>query len=463
MFNQSFEKFRPQLHFSAHHWINDPNGLIYVNGVYHVFYQCDPDGLVHGTMHWGHASTTDFVRWKHHDIALFPDQNGACWSGSAVRTKDGDVKLLYTSHLVDENGRDFQQQWLVHADEFMAKFEKERTNPVIMNNGLACFRDPKVFWHEGTGRWIMALSHGENMGHSVGFHSSTDLVNWRFESVFGEDHGRHGDGSWECPDLLQLRAPDGTQHWVLVVGIGNQAYGAGSGTMYFIGQFDGREFTNANPPEAELWLDYGRDYYAVQSFFGIHQEEPLVLAWANNWKYAQHPVTTSFNGLLSLPRHLKLIETSQGLRLGAHVPEQMKSAFPQISLSDLPTHPSTGVFRLYGSVSLSVGETKALTLFGDLVPQFEFACNTDGSVTLRQRRAPMEGRTEFEHDYCIALGEMSAFDLEVFVDNGVVELNVHDLIWSTNVYYPDQLAGRIQFGAASNDTELEAYPCLQAP
>jgi fructan beta-fructosidase len=449
MFDHRPEKFRPQVHFSANSWINDPNGLIYVDGVYHVFYQCDPNAFVQGTMHWGHASTTDLVTWKQHEIALFPDENGSCFSGSAVQTKEGHVKLIYTSHIVDEDGRDFQQQSLVHADTTLTRFDKDPRNPVIKNNGLGCFRDPKVFWHEETSRWIMALSHGESVGQSIGFHSSPDLVHWTFESAFGDKDGRHGDGPWECPDLFPLAASDGSKHWVLVVGIGDPAYGAGSGTMYFIGQFDGRTFTNSNPPNVELWLDFGRDFYAAQSFFGVHRDAPLVLAWANNWKYAQKPVTKGFTGLLSLPRHLKLVNTPDGLRLGSYAPATVQNAFPQISLFDLPKEPSSGVFRLHGNLPLSEGETAALTLFGEAVPQFEFTRGDDGVVSLHQRRGPMEGSPEFEHDYSIPIGAVRDLVLEVFVDNGVVELNVNDLIWTTNIYYPEKPAGQIRFEGTS--------------
>ncbi|MFS8146216.1 glycoside hydrolase family 32 protein [Rhizobium sp. BR 249] len=438
------EKFRPKLHLTAKYgWINDPNGLICVDGVYHAFYQHDPNSIRHGPMHWGHASSRDLVNWIQHEVALFPDENGTCFSGCAVETEEGQIKLIYTSHRFDEAGRDFQQQSLVHADRSLSKFEKEPSNPVIKNSGLGCFRDPKVFWHGESGRWIMALAHGATVGQSIGFHSSVDLNNWTFESEFGNEDGRHGSGPWECPDLLPMVAPDGSKHWILVAGIGDEAYAPGSGTMYFIGQFDGKTFTNSNPRETELWLDYGRDYYAAQSFFGAHKDAPLALAWSNNWKYSQQTPMEEFSGLMSLPRHLRLVETPDGLRLGSFVPDAVSGAFPTIDLSSGQAQPPSGTYRLEKTVSLAPGSQVALSLFSADRPQFTFLRDENGRTRIRQVRDAYGDMNEFAHDYDIEAGDLGTFTLEVFVDNGLVELNLDKIIWTTNVYYPDTPGGAV--------------------
>ncbi|OWV87630.1 hypothetical protein ATY78_03785 [Rhizobium sp. R635] len=417
--------------------------MICVDGVYHAFYQHDPNSIRHGPMHWGHASSRDLVNWIQHEVALFPDENGTCFSGCAVETEEGQIKLIYTSHRFDEAGRDFQQQSLVHADRSLSKFEKEPSNPVIKNSGLGCFRDPKVFWHGESGRWIMALAHGETVGQSIGFHSSVDLNNWTFESEFGNEDGRHGSGPWECPDLLPMVAPDGSKHWILVAGIGDEAYAPGSGTMYFIGQFDGKTFTNSNPRETELWLDYGRDYYAAQSFFGAHKDAPLSLAWSNNWKYSQQTPMEEFSGLMSLPRHLRLVETPDGLRLGSFVPDAVSGAFPTIDLSSGQAQPASGTYHLEKTVSLAPGSQVALSLFSADRPQFTFLRDENGRTRIRQVRDAYGDMNEFAHDYDIEAGDLGTFTLEVFVDNGLVELNLDKIIWTTNVYYPDTPGGAV--------------------
>lgn len=188
---------------------------------------------------------------------------GTCFSGSTVETADGQLKLFYTAHrrIYDE---DYQVPCLVHADRSLSNFHHDERNPVLDNPGLPCFRDPKVIWHEPSQRWIMVITHGQ----SIGFYSSPDLSEWTHESDFGIGHGRHSDGPWECPDLFAMTGPDGAEHWILLVGIGSGGYAAGSGTQYFVGRFDGSAFVNDNRPGTTLWLDYGRDFYAAQTFFG---------------------------------------------------------------------------------------------------------------------------------------------------------------------------------------------------
>lgn len=201
------EPYRPALHFSPRAgWMNDPNGLIQIGGVWHLFYQHEPHSTVHGPMHWGHASSRDLTNWTEHPIALYPDALGTCFSGSAIETATGEIKLFYTAHRTLPDGSDFQVQCVVHTDRNLALFTPDQHNPVIDNPGLAAFRDPKALWHEQSGRWIMVLTHGQ----SVGIYSSVDLANWRFESTFGEADGKHGKGPWECPDLLPLPTPDGS-------------------------------------------------------------------------------------------------------------------------------------------------------------------------------------------------------------------------------------------------------------
>lgn len=427
--------------------MNDPNGLMHIDGVWHAFYQHDPGSTLQWSMHWGHATSTDLAHWQEQAVALYPDELGTCFSGSAIETPEGEVKLFYTAHQRID-GRDFQTQCLVHADRGLTTFTREAANPVIPNPGLEAFRDPKVFWHEGTGRWVMVLTHGQ----SVGIHSSGDLRDWRLESTFGEGHGRHSDGPWECPDLFPLTAPDGREHWVLVVGIGSGAYGGGSGTQYFIGAFDGKNFTNGNAPDVELWLDYGRDFYAAQSFVGTEPGQPVVLAWASNWLYARETPTRAFRGALSLPRCLRLVETDLGLRLAASVPEQVASQFDHFRLSDAPLVPRTGTYRLSGTIRLRLAHSSEIALFGESAPQIVFKRGTDGHTALWLHREPMAGLPDFGHSYEVPIGTSQEIDLDLFVDNGIVELALNSgRVWVTNVNFPADVAGRITQRARAVD------------
>lgn len=427
------ETYRPNLHFSPRAgWMNDPNGLIRVDGVWHLFFQHDPHSTRHGPMHWGHATSTDLLYWQEQPVALAPTALGTCFSGSAVETAAGEVKLFYTAHSRTAAGEDFQVQCLVHADFAQNRFTADPGNPVVDNPGLGVFRDPKVIWHEPSQRWIMLVTEGQ----SIGFYGSSDLRQWTYLSSFGRGHGRHSAGPWECPDLFALAAPGGETVWVLVVGLNPGGYASGSGTQYFLGQFDGASFTNANAPETELWLDYGRDYYAAQTFFergGI--ERPTAIAWASNWLYARETPTRAFRGVMSLPRELRLIDTLGGLRLGAQVPLSVQRA---IAESQLP-----GTSRHDIPIHLEVGEDLAISLFGEEKPHFVVGRTSHVSAHIRTMRAAVTGMEAFAHDYVVELdwpADGSAC-LSLFIDRGLVELCAADgTVWITNLHYPDDPA-----------------------
>lgn len=422
------EKYRPKLHFSpARGWMNDPNGMLHVDGTYHLFFQHDPDSTKHGPMHWGHASSTDLVNWQEHPIALYPDAEGTCFSGSAVETDAGELKLFYTAHQRDADGQDFQRQMLVHANRALDTFEREPSNPIVDNPGLVCFRDPKVVWDERSGRWIMVITHGQ----TIGFYASSDLVAWDHLSEFGEGQGKHGPGPWECPDLIRLVAPDGQAHWVLIVSIGADAMGPGTGVQYFIGYFDGQRFINANAPDCVLWLDSGRDNYATQTFFSRSGGAPIAMSWSGNGIYAQHTPTEAFRGVMTLPRALSLVETADGLRVAAHLPDSVAARFGE-GLVD-------GVGRIVMRFDLPVGETEALTLFGEDEPQYIIRRTTEDLGTIRTIRGERPGMRKYEHDYEIPVPwSAGGLDVTLYIDRGFVEMAAASgQVWVTNLFYPD--------------------------
>lgn len=322
------EPYRPQFHFSPPtSWMNDPNGLVYTDGEYHLFYQYYPDSTVWGPMHWGHAVSPDLVHWQHLPIALAPDSLGYIFSGSAVvdrRNTAGfqtgealPVVAIFTQHdpVGAAAGRDdFQTQGLAYSNDLGRSWTVFADNPVLPNPGMRDFRDPKVRWHEETQRWVMALAAGDH----IRFYGSPDLKAWRYLSSFGADAGAHG-GVWECPDLFPLTAPDGRARWVLLVSINPGAPNGGSGTQYFIGAFDGTTFTSENPPETPLWLDWGRDNYAGVTWSDVPEADGrrLFIGWNSNWNYGQQVPTAPWRSAMTLPRSLSLIETEQGLRVAS--------------------------------------------------------------------------------------------------------------------------------------------------
>ena len=299
------EQYRPQIHYTpAKNWVNDPNGMVYLNGTYHLFYQYNPSGNDWGNMSWGHATSTDLVHWTEKPVALTADNLGDIFSGSAVVDKDNTagfgknaIVAIYTS------SGDHQQQSIAYSTDGGETFKKYEGNPVIKNTELADFRDPKVFWHEESKQWIMSLALGWQYG--IQFWGSKDLKNWSQLGTFSTGVSRCNRGQWECPDLIQLDY-NGTKKWVLVVSVNPGGPTIGSGTMYFVGDFDGRNFT-ADNLDYPLWLDYGADNYAGVTWSNT-TDRALFIGWMNNWQYAGASPVSPWRSANTLPRELSLKE-----------------------------------------------------------------------------------------------------------------------------------------------------------
>jgi len=306
------EPFRPQFHFTPHHnWMNDPNGLVYYKGEYHLFYQYNPMGNTWGHMSWGHAVSSDLVHWTPLPLAIPEDEKNMIFSGSCVVDKNNSshfaekpnqvpLVAVYTAHIIPDKSKidDYQQnQHIAYSLDDGRTWKKYEGNPVLDLNKKD-FRDPKVFWYGPTKKWIMAtvLPHE----HLVQFHSSVDLKSWTHESDFGPA----GDTNdiWECPDLLQVpvNGQPGKSKWVLI--------NSQQTTMqYFVGDFNGTRFQNENPSDTILRPDYGPDFYAAVTYNNLPAgHDPVLLGWANNWKYGQAIPTSPWRSAMSLPRTLRL-------------------------------------------------------------------------------------------------------------------------------------------------------------
>lgn len=310
--------YRPAYHFTPPAmWLNDPNGLVYYAGEYHIFYQYHPHSTVWGPMHWGHAVSKDLVNWQHLPIALHPDDHGLIFSGSAVIDwsntagfgKEALIAIFtYNNYTYDDKNR-VEDQNIAYSTDRGRTWTKYAGNPVVSHPGnLTDFRDPKVFWHED--HWVMALAAGDR----VLFYSSSDLKHWEPSGSFGGGYGST-DGVWETPDLFQLPVSGSDSRWVLTVGVGSGAYAGGSGTQYFIGNFDGKTFTSLHPKETVLWMDYGADFYAPQSWNNEPNERRIVVGWMSNWQYARETPTETWRGMFNIPRELSLANTADGPRL----------------------------------------------------------------------------------------------------------------------------------------------------
>lgn len=325
-FTEDELKYRPLFHFTPkNNWMNDPNGMFYLNGKYHLYFQHYPDDNVWGPMHWGHAISEDLINFEEQPIALYPDEIGLIFSGSAVVdynntsgfSKDGKVPVvaIYTYHNMEGEKKgdiDFQTQGIAYSLDEGMTWTKYSENPVIKNPGIKDFRDPKVFWDNHNSKWIMSLA----AGNKIMIYSSSNLKEWKFESEFGEDNGDHG-GVWECPDLFPVKVKDSEEYkWALLVSINPSGPNGGSATQYFIGDFDGHEFTIDDKFSKQLdenksvWLDYGRDNYAGVTWSNISDTDgrKLFIGWMSNWDYARDVPTYKWRSTMTVPRELNLIK-----------------------------------------------------------------------------------------------------------------------------------------------------------
>ena len=303
------EKYRPLFHFTPKTaWMNDPNGLVYKDGVYHMYYQHNPYGCKGGNLHWGHASSRNLVDWEHHDIVLYRDTLGHAFSGSSVVDHDnragfgkGAIVAFYTAHVNKRSPEEVQ--CIAYSNDGGMTFTKYEGNPVIVpHDGLNDFRDPKVFWYEPEEKWVMVLA----AYYELRFYSSKNLKDWEYTGCFGKGYGSQ-PSQFECPDLLKLPVDGGKngEKWLLILNVSPGGLFGGSATQYFIGEFDGETFHCDTPQYVSKWLDYGKDHYAAVTFANTG-DRAVSMVWMSNWRYGALVPTKQFRGAMALPRELKL-------------------------------------------------------------------------------------------------------------------------------------------------------------
>lgn len=302
---KNVEKHRPAYHHTpAYGWMNDPNGMFYKDGVWHLCFQYNPYGSQWENMTWGHSVSTDLVNWTQMPSVLEGDALGAIFSGSSVVDKNNTagfgkdaVVAFYTT------AGHSQTQSMAYSTDGGKTFTKYEMNPVITSTARD-FRDPHVFWNDEAGFWNMILAAGQEMQ----IYSSANLKDWKYESSFGHEYGSHG-GVWECPDLMKMKVR-GTdkEKWMLICNINPGGPFGGSATQYFVGQFDGHKFTCEDEPGETKWMDYGKDHYATVTFDNAPDGRRVAIAWMSNWQYANQVPTMQYRSANSIVRDLGLFE-----------------------------------------------------------------------------------------------------------------------------------------------------------
>lgn len=441
------EPYRPQFHFSPErNWTNDPCGLIYSKGEYHLFFQFNPEGDQWGHMTWGHAVSPDSVHWNEVSPAI-PEANGVMiFTGSSVQ--DGKrIASIYTGHRGPQGGQPGRQNQNLAFSEDGRTWTKFEGNPVL-DIGEEDFRDPKVFWHEPTRRWVMVVMLPKQ--YKAQFYASSDLKKWTHLSDFGPEGAT--TGIWECPDFYEVPV-DGNRkntRWVLKIGINPGHVSGGSGEQYFVGRFDGTRFVNDNPKDTILWTDYGRDCYCEFSFANAPRDRaPVAVGWMSNWQYAGKTPTAPWRGQFTIPRRLSLETTPSGIRL-VQTPAAALASLrgPRTSkLSDLKDAYEIALTADAGkrfSMSLPGGEL----IYEPASRQISFD-RTRGNVDVDAR---FPSRTAAQLD--IAAGQ--PLTLRIFVDRSSVEVFADGgRVTMTNLVYPTEAhAPALTSGAA---VKVEAW------
>lgn len=420
------EKYRPVYHHTpAWGWMNDPNGMFYKDGVWHLYFQYNPYGSQWENMTWGHSTSTDLIHWTFQGAPIEADAWGTVFSGSAVVDHNntagfgkGAVVAMYTS--AGEN----QTQSIAYSNDNGQTFTKYDGNPVLTSN-TPDYRDPHVFWNEDIKRWNMIMAEGQHMD----IYSSADLKEWKLESQFGAEYGNHG-GVWECPDLMKMKVRGTDQYkWMLLCNINPGGPFGGSATQYFVGQFDGHKFTCESAPEVTKWMDYGKDHYATVTFDNAPDGRRVAMAWMSNWQYANQVPTMQYRSANSVPRDLDLYEYQGQTYCGVTPSPELAAARPKKATKTL-TEACEMVVTLKGNATITLANDKG----EHVVMTYD-----EKSRTFAMDRTK-SGQKEFSDDFAALTvapvhGKMS--QLRLFIDRSSIEaFDADGKMAMTNLVFP---------------------------
>lgn len=417
------EKFRPIYHHTpAYGWMNDPNGMFYKDGVWHLYYQYNPYGSQWENMTWAHSTSTDLMHWENQGEVIQPDALGTIFSGNSVVDKENtagfgkDVVIaFYTS------AGNAQTQSLAYSTDNGMSFKKYANNPIITSD-VPDFRDPKVFWNDDLNQWNLILASGQQMN----IYSSKNLKDWKYESCFGEEYGNHG-GVWECPDLLKIG-----DKWVLICNINPGGPFGGSATQYFVGTFDGHKFTCESKPEVTKWMDYGKDHYATVSFSNAPNGRIVVLPWMSNWQYANQVPTQQFRSANGLPRDVSLYNYNGEEYVSVKPSPEVLNAFEQKASGRFQTASYLEVTNIKSNASIVLSNDKDeyVTMVYD---------GKNGTFSMDRTQS---GLTEFHNDFkskTIAPTNGTIKGMQIFVDRCSIEaFDIDGKVAMSNLVFPSK-------------------------
>lgn len=417
------EKFRSIYHHTpVYGWMNEPNGMFYKGGVWHLYYQYNPYGSQWENMTWAHSTSTDLIHWKNHGEVIQPDALGTIFSGSSVVDKENTagfgkdaVVAFYTS------AGAAQTQSIAYSTDNGETFKKYVNNPILTSD-VPDFRDPNVFWNEEVKQWILILAAGQQMN----IYSSKNLKDWKYESSFGEGYGNHG-GVWECPDLLKMG-----DKWVLICNINPGGPFGGSATQYFVGSFDGHKFTCESKPEVTKWMDYGKDHYATVSFSNAPDGRIVVLPWMSNWQYANQVPTQQFRSANGLPRDLGLYSYNGEDYVSVKPSPEVFAAFEKKPSGRLQSAAYIEVTNIKSNASIVLSNDK-----GERVTMVYDGKNATFSMDRTE-----SGVTDFHSDFkakTVAPTNGIIKSMQIFIDRCSIEaFDTEGKVAMTNLVFPSK-------------------------
>lgn len=417
------EKFRSIYHHTPlYGWMNDPNGMFYKDGVWHLYYQYNPYGSQWENMTWAHSTSTDLIHWKNHGEVIQPDALGTIFSGSSVVDKENTagfgkdaIVAFYTS------AGAAQTQSIAYSTDNGETFKKYANNPILTSD-VPDFRDPNVFWNEEVKHWNLILAAGQQMN----IYSSKNLKDWKFESSFGEGYGNHG-GVWECPDLLKMG-----DKWLLICNINPGGPFGGSATQYFVGSFDGHKFTCESKPEVTKWMDYGKDHYATVSFSNAPDGRIVVLPWMSNWQYANQVPTQQFRSANGLPRDLGLYSYNGEDYVSVKPSPEVFAAFEKKPSGRLQSAAYIEVTNIKSNASIVLSNDK-----GERVTMVYDGKNATFSMDRTE-----SGVTDFHSDFkakTVAPTNGVIKSMQIFIDRCSIEaFDTEGKVAMTNLVFPSK-------------------------
>ncbi|EGD33238.1 GH32 C-terminal domain-containing protein [Capnocytophaga sp. oral taxon 338] len=460
------ESYRSCYHFTPEYgWMNDPNGMVYHNGEYHLFYQYNPYGARWGNMHWGHAISEDMMHWKQLPVALSPDSLGAIFSGSAVIDRNNSAGFGENAMIAFYTSAGAQQsQSIAYSLDNGRTFVKYTHNPVIPNPNIQDFRDPKVFWYDPQKKWIMSLATSQ----TITFYTSKNLKQWEKLSEFGQNIGAH-TGVWECPDLFPLTYK-GQKKWILFVSINPGGPNGGNATQYFIGDFDGTTFT-PDPLPYPLWIDYGRDNYAGVTWSNIPESDGrrIFLGWMNNWDYGNSVPTQNFRSAMTLPRELRLADNGQHLVVASFPVQEVgeeRDSNPVIinKLTENPLPISADFYNngyvVSFTVKLNTLKSFSFSLQNSKGEKIVYSFDTTEKTFVVDRS--QSGLTNFSGNFAeplikAPLTPKESYTIHLWVDKASTEVFVNGgEVVQTNIAFPTEPYNQLWFNLRGNtDVSIE--------